>query len=405
MRILVGVTEIAGLLPTFADGFRKLGHTVTSVVWQRDDYYSVDYDVDLTKIQSYDRAISIIKDLIDNHDVFFFQWARQSLLTNNEDFPILKQLNKKIISLFVGSDVRFISAYKQWYREAQPYLDQLPFTSEPITNPLHALRMAEMFSDLIFSVPDQSVLAVRPYLHSLVPMDLSQYAYNIPARDIPVIVHAPSRKWLKGTDLIEQALDGLKAEGILFELQLLHEVHNDQVIEALSNADVVIDEMFFPLHGKLTLEAMASGCAVANGDNEEYAPFPPNRPIWNINPKNILNQLRRLLTDKELRIRLAVEGHDYVERYHNHVSVAQRIIDHLDENKLIKYDYLPTFYARDFHLSEGEVIPEELKIMTTDIINRWGLPEDINTHDMISRGLMSSRGLYPSNPIPRWKVI
>jgi hypothetical protein len=405
MRILIGTTEIAGLLSNFANGFRKIGHEVTTVVWQRNEWWPVQYDVDLSQIQSPTECISIIKHLIESHDVFFFLWARQSLLHQNQDYPILKQLGKKIILYFVGSDVRAIPAYKQWYQTARKYLDQLPFNSEPIGNPLYAIRAAEMFSDLIFSVPDQSVVGVRPYMHAFVPMNLSSYTFNVPARNVPLVVHAPSRGWLKGTKYIMKALEDLQAEGVSFDIRLLQDIPNQKVIDAFVDADVVIDELFFPLYGKTTLEAMACGCAVANGDNEEYEPFPPNRPICQIYPENIRNQLRHLLTNKALRIRLAHEGRNYVEKYHDHITVAQQIIQYLNNDNLLQNDYYPTFYAREFRLPNGEVIPEELKRMTTKIIQQWGCPEDVCPEDMISRGLMSSNGLDPTNPIPRWKVL
>jgi hypothetical protein len=402
MRILIGTTEIAGLLSNFADGFRKIGHEVTTVVWQRNQWWPVQYDVDLSHMQSPAECISAIKSLIDSHDVFFFLWARQSLLHQNQDYPILRQLGKKIILYFVGSDVRSIPAYKQWYQAGRKYLDQLPFTNEPISNPLYAIRAAEMYADLIFSVPDQSVLGVRPYMHAFVPMNMSCYTFHVPARDIPLVVHAPSRGWLKGTEYIMKALEDLRAEGVSFDLRLLQDIPNQQVIDAFVDADVVIDELFFPLYGKTTLEAMACGCAVANGDDEGYEPFPPDRPICQINPENIRKQLGNLLTNKELRIKLAHEGRNYAEKYHDHIAVTQQIVKYLNNDNLIQYDYYPAFYARDFRLPDGEVIPEELKRMTTEIVKTWGLSENVDPQDMIRRGLMSQDGLDPTASIPRW---
>jgi len=111
-----------------------------------------------------------------------------------------------------------------------------------------------------------------------------------------------------------------------------------------------------------------------------------------------------LLTDKELRIRLAHEGRAYAGLHHDHVQVAQRILDALS-GKTRQYDHYPQFFARSFHLPKGVEIPEDLKRMTARIVQRWGLPEGLDPHDMIKRGLMSADGLTPSRSIPRWKAL
>lgn len=45
---------------------------------------------------------------------------------------------------------------------------------------------------------------------------------------------------------------------------------------------------------------------------------------------------------------------------------------------------------------------DDLKRITTEIVQRWGLPEDVDPQDMIACGLMSAEGLDPSKPRPRW---
>lgn len=422
MRILIGVIDIAGQIPLFADGFRKLGHQVTTVIFKTNRFTpGIQYDVNLrypvrwpewvaenksliVKLPRYAINQSVtwtkILGLIASHDVFVFQWARSSLLPGHADFPFIKRLGKRIVSLFVGSDVRDVPAYKQWYAAAK----EIPFQDEPLVNSLRSVRMHEMYSDLILSVPNQAVLALRPYDHFFVPLDLSAYPFNLPARDIPVVVHAPSRKGYKGTNHILKALDQLKAEGVLFEARFLDGIPHQKLIGELANADVVIDEMFFPLHGKLTVESLASGCAVATGDRQDYEPFPPDRPIWYINPDNVHSQLKRLLTDKELRISLAKRGREYAEKYYNHKKVSQRILEGLNSGSSGKRDHYPAFFASEYCLPEGEIIPKDLKRMTTQVIRKWGLPPDVDPMELLSKGFVSPDLTRSSSFIPRWSV-
>lgn len=412
MRVLVGTTEIGGMIPLFADGFRRLGHRVTTVIRTRHALYpDINYDVDIEEGGRLRRALRLVQ-LIAQHDIFVFQWAGATLRWCSE-LPLLRRLGKRIVFAFVGDDVRSSLAYEQeaaaFYSPEQRCFVLSPdhqdrLKNDPITRSLGSIRVAEWFSDLILSVPCNSGLAVRPYNHFFVPIDLTEYNGPIPARDVPIVLHAPSVKSVKGTDWIIPVLDRLKAEGVQFEFRLLHNTPHPQVMEELINADVVVDQLFFPLHGKLGIEAMATGCALASSNIEDYEPFPPNRPIWHIDPGNLYDQLKTLLTNRELRIDLARKGRSYVETYHGHTKIAESIIDALDSSERQTFDHYPKFYAERLQLPAGLVLPEELKRLTARIIQRWGLPENVDPRDMVERGLMSNDGLVSSEKIPRWKV-
>lgn len=429
MRILIGTGEIAGMMPILADGFRQLGHEVTTVIRHRNPLYPhITYDYDLTvdmmgwpvwfdrpkalpiRIPRYLMTQTVrwskLLTLIATHDVFFFQYL--SLLPDNRDYPLLRRLGKRIVSFFVGDDVRHASAYDQEYGSRIHETSTLKKIEDycggfPLLGPLHRLRMAELYSSLILSIPSQSGLALRPYMRSWVPIDISKYECFVPGRDVPVVVHAPSSKAWKGTEQILRALERLRSEGVPFELRLLHGVPHEEVLDELAGADVAVDQLHLFLHGKFAVEAMASGCAVATANREDLEPMPPNRPILHIDPANVYEQLWRLLTDKELRLRLAHEGRRYVERYNDHVRVARYFIENLSGDPAKQYHFYPTFFARHYRLPEGEVVPHYLRKMTAKVIERWGLPEDVDPQGMIERGLMAD-GVIGSNGIARWET-
>jgi hypothetical protein len=412
MRVLVGTTEICGLIPVFADGFRRLGCDVTTAIRSRHPFYAnLNYDFDLENGGRIERVVRLIQ-LIAQHDVFVFLWAGSSLRWNSE-LPLLRWLGKRIVFALLGDDVRSSLAYQQeaasfYSPEEQSFVlspdHQARLENDPIVGSLGRIRATEWFSDLILSVRCNSGLAVRPYNHLFLPIDLTEYNAPIPARDVPIVLHAPSVKSVKGTDWIIPVLDRLKAEGVQFELRLLRDASHLQVMQELINADVVVDQLFFPLHGKLGIEAMATGCALASSNREDYEPFPPNRPIWHIDPGNLYNQLKSLLTNRHLRIDLARKGRAYVETYHDHTKVAKKIIDALDGNERQTFDHYPRFYAERLQLPVGLELPEDLLRLTARIIQRWGLPENVDPRDMVERGLMSNDGLVSSEKIPRWNV-
>ena len=424
MRILLGTVDVAGQITAYAEGFRRLGHQVTTVVSQRNPFYpEAQYDLEIGKTQiewswKANRSIQIAELLwlcatrgfVIRHDVCVFMWAGTSLLDFNSEYPVLKALGKRIVSIFNGDDVRHWSAYSQRMAplirtNACVPLEKLgsSYEEDPLSRPLYNIRMAERFSDVILSVPNQSGLAVRPYMHFFVPLDLSEYEMAIPGREIPVVVHAPSSTSVKGTEAILNTLERIRADGIAFELRLLQGMSNSQVKHELTDADIVIDQLHLPLHGKLGVEAMAAGCALVTCDRHDYEPFPPARPIWHIGPENLDEKLRHILTNRDLRIQLARDGRDHVERYHDNVRVAQRIMDHLQVIAGTRYDHYPTFFAREYQLPTGVEISPKLKRMTAEIIKRRGLPEGVDLRDMVKRGLMSADDIKSTQTIPRWR--
>ena len=418
MRILVGTREVAGMLHDFASAFRSLGHQVTSVNFERNDFFpQFAYDVDLgapalrwpdaiakpsnrvaTALWSAAERgarLARVARLVLAHDVFVYVWAGESLRWNTE-LPYLRALGKKIITVCCGSDVRHASAYSQEYADlirqgaCKELRDLRPSErSKPLELSLRNLRVAERYSDVILSQPNQSGLAVRPYHHLFLPLDLSKFTSAIPGRVVPRVIHAPSNSGMKGSDQILPALERLKAEGVPLDLQYLHGVTNAEVLRAMTEADVLVDQLHFPLHGKAGVEAMASGCALATCNRQVQEPFPPQRPIWHIDPGNVYEQLKRLLTDRELRVRLAQEGLAYVSRYHDQQGVARRVLGHLAERGTAGCDHYPTLFPCHYRLEAGVEISADLQRLTERVVRNWGLPDGATPNNMVSRGLMT----------------
>ena len=400
MRIFIGTTEIGGQIPLYAEGFRALGHQVTTGVnvghcYKFDPSLTYDLAVDLN---SYSQAASII----DAHDVFLFQFG-QSLLHGNADFPAIRRAGKKIISLFNGSDVRYWPLYEQQFNVDYRTLsgEEPPefWSTASLPSVLSTLRRGELYADLILSVPNQSVLGLRPYNHFFYVADLSRYRFHVPDREVPVVVHAPSQMQTKGTARILAALDRLKAEGVAFELRLLHNVSNSEVRDALADADCVIDQIYLG-YGFFATEGMASGCAASTGHFPQLEAFASRRPIHPLRISNIENDLRILLTDRELRVRLAHEGRAHVEKFHDHVRVCHRILEDLENGEDRIHDYYPRYYACEAVLPKNVHIPQNLLKISSDIVTRYGLPHDANPLDMVLRGLLSPHVL--TQRIPRW---
>jgi hypothetical protein len=420
MRLLVGTFESSGMTTDLADAFTRLGHPSTTAMseayaWFSHCEYHFDVSRDIWEVdwERLARAVETKRPprrigprstpfdrlhwLLAEHDVFVFVYNSLWPFTPGpprwrgagREYPLLKRLGKKIVSLLIGPDVRHASAYDQQLAQLGgpgASLRKLypTWAHDRVSRPLRNLRYAELYSDVIVSQPNQSGLALRPYMHFFAPIDLSRVKAKVPGREVPVVLHAPSRRDIKGTPEVMRALDELEREGVRFERRFLEGRPNPEVLREVAGADVVIDQLHLPLHGRLGVEAMAAGCALATCDRADWEPIPARRPIWHIDVANVKAQLRTLLTDRALRVKLAREGRRHVERHHGHLAVARRILGALDKPVV---DHRPTFFARHYELERGATMPERLRRMTAQVARRHGLPEGVTLASLRERGL------------------
>jgi hypothetical protein len=261
------------------------------------------------------------------------------------------------------------------------------WTMDPLARPLRNLRRIERWADVIFSQPNQASLALRPYRHGNAPIDVTAYTPKVPGRKVPVVVHAPSHRGVKGTEQILAALDRLKQRGVKFKLHLIEKKTNLEVRAALEDADVCIDQIHLPLHGRLAVEAMAAGCAVAACDRPLLEPIPLGRPIFPLSFDDLDGPLERLLTDRPLRVRLGHEARAYAERFHDRVVVARTLIESLGPDAPLP-EHRPEFFARHYRLPPGVTIPADVRQLSRAIVRRHGLPKGVTLANLVKRGLL-----------------
>jgi hypothetical protein len=382
MKILIGTDEIAGWIHHYKNGFENKGHSVTTAVFQKNDFYHYEYDYllediflkksDGRKLQSNQylkRAVrkinnrlinfryeKFIRRLIDEHDMLVLLW--HPFLTGSLELAYARSKNKKVVSIFVGSDVRYFKAFQQEFD-----VSQWTFPAEwDHANPayhLQLIRNAERYSDIIYSVPDQGGLQLKPYYHLQVPVAIEKFKYAVPGNRVPKVVHAPSVPFKKGTDIIEGVLDRLKSEGVQFDLITVRNMPNHKLLELLSGAYVLVDEIVYNGPGALSFEGMLSGCAVATR-YIEASPEVFRPPVWSINACNIYEKLKELLTNTELRKRLAIEGREYDMRHNASDHVASGILNDLEHSRTPYYH--PEFLREKYNpFTEAEI----------QTINQW----------------------------------
>ena len=415
MRVFVGCEEIAGILNGVSKGFEALGHEVTSLVEVPPTFYNFEYTYNLSllsrlwdrnKIENQplnklyggvDRVLkwiylhSILNNLIKEHDLFIFIW--KTLLPDQRDLEIIKNQGKKIISVYVGSDIRYAQAHEQEFNVNIKLWDNA--YQGNLNKKMKMLRMGEYYSDLILSVPDQSGLALRPYNHLYLPFSPKEITHSIPDNQVLKVLHIPSNNSIKGSKVIIETIQELKNEGIPLELTTLSGVSNKTVLEQLTKADVLVDELYLHGPGALGLEAMSAGCAVATRYLEKYKEvFSP--PVCHIDETSIYTNLKKLFTNREYRLKLSEKGRQFVEQNNDPGVIATNMINMVDSDQT-NFDYYPDFYLREFSLPEAEVISSENLELSKNVILKYGVEDAKLTVRAAKKGLIPKIENIPIN--------
>jgi len=386
MRVFAGLLEECNMIFTYAKALRSLGHETYTVVQRKEVFNPTSrYDeILMERIGSCpkdaglrERVLRIarawlvrlfvfLKALV-KCDTFIFLFGT-SFLPGYWDYPILKMCGKRIVCVFLGGEVCYWYAYQQEVRllglecELKPFIEyRRSGRADFFTSKIRVVRAAERFADLILSHPTMGQLQTRPYMRTSIPIDLSQYRFHIPDREVPLVLHAPSDRGAKGTSYVLAAVDQLKKEGIPFEFRLIEGMPNDQLRVLLAEADIVVDQLFSYAIATLALESLATGNVVLSRYSPSFAHIPAECPVVNVSIYTLTDQLRRVILDRHMRRRLAYAGREYVEKYHSHVRVVQQILAWLEPAGIDAYDFVPRFF-RDSFVMPAELLKEEEKL-------------------------------------------
>ena len=213
-------------------------------------------------------------------------------------------------------DPRLHATKHQWSPFADP--------TEPRTKRLQQgcdtlLPLVRAFDGQVFvSTPDQlDYLPGASWLPVVVDTDRWCPGPPVLERRVPLVVHAPSTPWLKGTDQVLAALQPIADAGRI-ELRLVTGMPPDQAAELVRSADVVVDQVLLGLYGVLACEAMSAGRLVlGNVGDRLRSRVPVDVPVVEVTPGNLAEVLERFLGDPAAAREVAAPGRAFVERFHD----------------------------------------------------------------------------------------
>ncbi|MGG0718533.1 glycosyltransferase family 4 protein [Robertmurraya massiliosenegalensis] len=264
-----------------------------------------------------------LNEAIAEYDIFHFHFG-ESFFPDKRDLETIRRAGKKMVMHHHGSDVRIFSVA----RKMNPHIRVKPeWTEKKIRQNLQVLSN---YIDHAFIQDYELYAYIQPYYKEIhvIPhtLDVSRIQPVYPeAKKVPLVVHAPTRRDLKGTDQIEKAVNQLKREGVPFQFQLIEGMTYEQTKEWLSKADIVIDQLRIGAYGYVSTESMAFGkpviCYLRKDVMKTYS---PGLPIVNADPGNIKKVLKDLISSPHKWKELGMQGRQYVEQNHIPEVVANQ---------------------------------------------------------------------------------
>lgn len=330
-RILHAPVNSAGWTTAVSRAQRKLGYKSDVLIFYQ-NYINYECDIILNLDQKplvmrpILRLVYFIKCFF-AYDVFHFHFG-QSLLHFNLDLPILKFFRKKVVMHYWGSDVIQTDLARQYtlfteevFQKVYPEVDNEKRRKKLAWIARHVGCAIVGDYSLLPYAPQSKVVRQTINLDNL-PFVGCDFKNHQKLR----IIHAPSKRLIKGTKYILETIQQLKKAGYKFEFVLVEKKSNQEALAIYKTADIVIDEIMQGPYGILAIECMALGKPVICRRDEKLEKYYKNLPIINANRTNLQESLIKLIENPKLRQRLGVLGRKYVEENHDPINIAKQMI-------------------------------------------------------------------------------
>lgn len=354
MRIVL-INEACGVMRNLRDGLRELGHEVLGVSTYSNVESNKLFDYDLSYhgtdlFSQIARCIAPLSKLkkLQSYDVIQFIYqasAIPSWPTRYLDLAKLKLGGARLGYYGLGCDEVSLIRANPDSGERLPCntcvaFDEIGKGCEKniLSFRSRASRYSHLFDYCISSSVDykhcHSFFPKAKHARIPLPVNVTDIPFN-PAQSSgrTKIIHAPTRRGFKGSNVIIEAIELLKHKRDDFEFKIVEGLPYSEYIKVLSECDVYIDQVNSHGVGMAALENMAMGKIVFSGNSQQYKewmPFANNSPV--IHTSNAADQLAMsidtLLEDRSCFNELALKGRAYVAENHGHINIARQFVSH-----------------------------------------------------------------------------
>lgn len=297
------------------------------------------------------------------------------------ELRIARRLRTKIVSSFHGSDIRPAYLDGAWLSQTNASLKEIRRT---VRRQFKVAQRAERFSHMLVSWSGITHFILgKIYLHEQLgfPSVLQHSIKNVQTEEISsprahehiVVLHMPTNRFAKGTDLILNTLEGIRLSGQEFEVRIVERVRHDQSIREIADCDLVVDQVYSDsATGVLASEASVLGKPVVVASKDQAwltEVLGPDLPETYFIETSMLGQeLTKLIEDASVRGRAASRAAQYFQDRWNPTDVAKKYLEVLfGESPLEPYTAARLTAARG-----GFASPEFLRKVVSSYIKEYG---------------------------------
>lgn len=220
-----------------------------------------------------------------------------------------KKQGKKIVCHYMGSDLRV--------RGVVPAIDKL--------------------SDLNLTNESDHLL-LHPDIHYLyIPFDVSPFIVRKRDHERLRIVHSPTNRAMKGTELILPVVEAVKKVRDV-EFVLIENTRHDEVIRIKETCDIAIEQVGNhggTGYGRNSLETLALGIPTITEMTPDYEAWLPENPFVLATPATLYTRLLELIDSPSLWSEKSALGRQWVEKYHSYEAVNNRLMELYREHHII----------------------------------------------------------------------
>lgn len=223
-----------------------------------------------------------------------------------------KKQGKKIVCCYYGSDLRIRGLIKE--------LDDISDLN--LTSEFDHLTLKKNLEYLFY-----------PYDTSELPVKKERSSDEIK------IVHSPTNRKYKGTELIVSVIEKVKKERKI-EFLLMENVERSKLLEIKSECDISIDQVGGTMggtgYGKAGLETLAMGIPTITNMTKEYADWLPENPfVVGNNFNELYKSLMELIDNENARIEIGKNGIAWIDKYHSFDGVNKKLKQLYIQNGII----------------------------------------------------------------------
>jgi glycosyltransferase involved in cell wall biosynthesis len=349
LRSLWGITPIIGL-PVGVKADRTLGVEAESLVLTT-YYYTKAFDINLSHHLKLIRATEPVVEqgfywlvlawALLSYDVFFFYndrgilppvefTGRLHIGIRRDEMALIRRAEKLLYTLPYGADYRrrdraMADARFNFCMDC-PDIGKFCFCNDDVWPIVFENIAAYATAMLGTGLAAREIPGSRRLDFVVVDTDTIKPNYTPwePGRNIRLL-HVPNHMHFKGSRYLKEAVERLSAEAPI-ELNTSSGISNTEVLQLMSQCDLVVDQLIGGHFGLTALEAMAVGKPVIVYIADMSTVVAPEEcPFINANPDTIDLVLRDIMADPSKLLAIGQRSRAYVERHYSVSALATRL--------------------------------------------------------------------------------